>query len=286
GRAMVRAARKYDRVFQTGSQQRSTGPNRLGCEAVRGGRIGKIHTVIGADYPSPVDADLPAQPIPEGLDWDAWCGQTEPLPYNVERYEPHVKDGLGWMALRPYSGGGMTDWGAHGIDQVQWALDTDDTGPVEVWIEGKGMKAKVRFRYAGGVVLKLDGGPGGGGIFIGDRGKITVGRNFFQSEPAEIAQEAMKGTGWAELYKTPHLAIDTENHLKNWVECIQSRRKPVADVEIGHRTCTVCHLGNIVRWVGRRLRWDPVKEIFPGDDEANAYLDRPKRKPYQLPDSV
>jgi predicted dehydrogenase len=284
GRVMVNAARKYQRIFQTGSQQRSTGPNRLGCEMVRSGRIGKILTVIGANYPGPQEDDLPGEPCPEGLDWDRWLGQAPEKPYHRDRYLPHAKPG--WMALRPYSGGGMTDWGAHGLDQVQWALGMDDTGPVEVVPEGKGPNAKVVLRYANGVELKLDNGPWGGGRFLGEKGTITICRNLFQSDPPQMALDAMKGTDWADLYKAPHRGIDTYNHQQNWFDCIKSRKTPVADVEIGHRSVTVCHLANIGRWLGRKLRWDPEKEVFPGDDEANRFVDRPKRKPYELPATI
>jgi len=173
GRLMVQAARKYGRVFQTGSQQRSQAANRYGCELVRNGRLGKIHTVIGSNYPSPWECALPAQPVPAGLDWDLWCGPNELVPYHIDLCSPRTKPG--WISFRPYSGGEMTGWGAHGLDQVQWALGMDASGPVEIWTEGpkfdpptytepegrgRGEKAcrspMVFFRYAGGVTLKLD----------------------------------------------------------------------------------------------------------------------------------
>jgi hypothetical protein len=136
----------------------------------------------------------------------------------------------------------------------------------------------VFYRYADGTVLKLDNGPGGGAIFLGDQGKITIDRNRFAAEPAELAESPLKDSD---------LRLEvSDDHLQNWIDCIKSRQRPVADVEIGHRSTTVCHLGNIARWLGRRLQWDPARERFPGDDEANACLSRPQRKPYQLPDPV
>jgi predicted dehydrogenase len=295
GRLMVDAVRKYKCVFQTGSQQRSMAANRYGCELVRNGRIGKIHTVIGNNYPSPWEADLPGETVPDGLDWDKWCGPTEPVPYHPDLYRPRANPG--WISFRPYSGGEMTGWGAHGLDQIQWALGMDETGPVEVWTEGekffpptykepegRGRGEKmcrspmIFYRYANGVNLKLDNGNPGGGIFIGDKGKIEIFRGRVTSNPAEIVQEPIKDDE-IRLYKS-------DNHMQNWLDCIKSREKPIADVEIGHRSGTVCHLGNIARWVGRRLRWDPVKECFPDDAEANALVDRPRRKPYQLPETV
>ena len=296
GRLMVRAVRKYKRVFQTGSQQRSNPVNRLGCELVRNGRIGKVHTVIGSNYPSPWEGKLPGQPVPKGLDWDMWCGPTEPVPYHKDLYTPRAQPG--WISFRPYSGGEVTGWGAHGLDQVQWALGMDETGPVEIWTEGdkfdpplytkpesrgRGDKVcktpSVFYRYASGIVLKLgDEGPGGGAVFLGEKGKITIDRGKLKSDPVEIAEEPIRDSD-VRLYKS-------DNHMQNWFDCMKSREKPVADVEIGHRSTTICHLANIARWLGRKAAWDPAKEIFPGDDEANAYLDRTRRKPYELPDSV
>ncbi len=292
GRRMVEAVRKHQRVFQTGSQQRSMLANRVGCELVRQGKIGKILKVIAHNYPSPWEGKLPAQPVPEGLDWDLWCGPTEPAPYNLDLCTPRAKPG--WISLHPYSGGEMTGWGAHGLDQVQWALGMDAGGPIEVWTEGpefeepvytkaesraRGEKLcsqpKVFFRYPGGIVVELADGPAGGAIFLGEKGTITVDRGVCKSEPKGLAETVL-----AAAVKT------SENHMENWLDCIKSRQKPAADVEIGHRSATVCHLGNIARWVGRKLSWDPVKEIFPGDPQANAYLDRPRRKPYLLPEKV
>ncbi len=295
GRLMVQAVRKYNRVFQTGSQQRSQAQNRFGCELIRNGRIGKIHTVIGANYPSPWECGFAGQPVPQGLDWDMWCGPTPVVPYHADLYSPRARPG--WISFRPYSGGEMTGWGAHGLDQVQWALGMDETGPVEIWTEGpkydpptytepesrgRGEKAcrspMIFYRYANGVTFKLDNGNPGGAIFIGDKGKIEVFRGRVTSNPAEVVQEPTKDSE-IHLYKS-------DNHIQNWIDCIRSREKPVADVEIGHRSTSIAHLGNIARWLGRRLKWDPQKEIFPGDDEANKYLDRPRRKGYELPDPV
>jgi len=295
GRLMVETVRKYGRVFQTGSQQRSQAENRFGCELVRNGRIGTIHAVIGANYPSPWECALPAQPLPDGLDWDMWCGPTEPVPYHIDLCTPRANPG--WISFRAYSGGEMTGWGAHGLDQIQWALGMDDTGPVEIWTEGpkfdppvygepesrsRGEKLCGRpmifYRYANRVTVKLDSGNPGGGIFIGDKGKIEIFRGKVTSNPPEVVEEPIRNDE-IHLY-------ESTNHIGNWLECIKSREKPIADVEIGHRSTTVCHLGNIARWVGRKLQWDPVKEVFPGDEEANAYLDRPRRKGYQLPERI
>jgi predicted dehydrogenase len=293
GRLVTNAVRRYERVMQTGSQQRSMAANRLGCQLVRDGAIGKVHTVLAANYASPWNCDLPGQSTPEGIDWDVWCGQTDVVPYNIDIKTPRANPG--WISFRPWSGGEMTGWGAHGLDQVQWALGTCLSGPVDVWTEGDKFNPPtyskpgsikdgnkiceqpvVHFRYANGTHVILNGGPGGGAIFKGEKGTITIDRGRVTSDPPEIVTDAMKATG----YKA---GGDTNEHLANWIDCIKSREKPIADVEIGHRSSTVCHLGNIARWVGRPLKWNAKEEQFEGDEEANKLLDREQRKEYEIP---
>lgn len=296
GRAMVEAARKYRRAFQTGSQRRSMPLHRAGCQLIRAGRLGKIHTVLAANYPSPWECGLPVQPAPQDLDWDTWCGQTPARGFHEEIFVPRGKPG--WISFTPYSGGEVTGNGTHGLDQIQWALGMDETGPIEFWPERneplkppvyqqpekrpRGDKLcsanRVFYRYANGTVVKFDTGPAAGAIFIGERGKITVDNNRFTCEPKELADEPLKPSD-------PRLET-SDNHFQNWFDAMASGRRPIADVEIGHRSATICHLANITRWLGRRLRWDPAKEVFVGDEEANRCLQRPQRKPYQLPVAV
>jgi predicted dehydrogenase len=282
GRAMVNAVRKYQRVFQTGAQQRSDRRNRQACELIRNGRLGAIREVICTNYGSSKPAseyNLKTEPVPQGLDWERWCGQTDVVPFSFNRYLTYEQPG--WQWIREYSGGLLTNWGAHGLDMVQWALGTDDTGPVEITPEGKGPDSRVSYRYASGVVLRLgDAGNEvlGGGHFIGAQGELIMNRGKFNTLPIAISKEEI-GQGDLRLARS-------DDHMQNWLDCIRSRQRPVSDVEIGHRSATVCHLGGIARWLGRPVRWDPEKETFPGDEEANRYLDRPKRKPYQIPDPV
>ena len=295
GRLMVEAVRRYGRVFQTGSQQRSMAANRLGCELVRNGRIGKVRRVIAHNYPSPWECALPAQPVPDGLDWDLWCGPNPVVPYHIDLCTPRANPG--WISFRPYSGGEMTGWGSHGLDQVQWALGMDESGPVEVWSEGDPFapptyaapesrergdaicaRPKVFFRYPGDIVMELGDGPAGGAVFVGERGTITIDRAVCKSDPPDIAEQPIR-EGELRLARS-------DNHMQNWLDCIRSRERPMADVETGHRSATVCHLGNIARWLGRRLVWDPVAERFVGDAEADAQLDRPRRAPYALPERI
>ena len=294
GRLIVQAARKYNRVVQVGSQQRSQWQNYTGCELIRKGGIGKVKKVVAYNYPSPWECALPAQPVPDELDWEMWCGPNPFVPFNQDLYLPRANPG--WLSFRPYSGGEMTGWGAHGYDQIQCALGMDDTGPVEIWTEGgkfdpptyskseskeRGdkicLEPKVFFRYANGVVVE----PGaeatmGGAVFYGEKGQVAIARGKCESDPDELAIEALR--------KRP--ANFDDNHQKNWLDCIKSRAKPIADVETGHRSSTMCHLGNIARWTGRKLKWDPVKEEFVGDADANKYLDRERRKPWTTPEKI
>jgi len=253
--------------------------NRFACDLVRSGGIGKIRAVLGVNYTGPRQYEgLPEEPVPEGDNWDRWQGQAPWRPFNRQLQ-------FGWMAWRAYSGGQMTNWGAHGLDQIQWALGMSRTGPVEIWPVTPGPNGKVSFKYANGIEvrLELDQGPMGGGVFVGDDCKIEINRNKFATNPPDFVQHPpdpatalpWEGPGWV-----------ARPHLQNWLDCIKTRELPNADVEIGHRSISVCHLANIAREIGRKLQWDPAQEMFPGDDEANSRLDRPKRKGYELPSPV
>lgn len=284
GQYLMRAERRYGRVFQTGTQQRSIAINNFASDLVRDGAIGRVHTVecpnfLGPEVPT---APLPAEPTPAEMNWDMWCHQTELVPYS-----PSLHPGLGlWGRWRAYDGGGLgwgvTGWGAHAFDQVQRALGTDDTDPEEVWPEGDGVNCPVTLRYPGGTKLTLSipqgKGPGLGAIFVGDQGKIEINRNRVASNPVELVQGAPPPEDRGEYDSI------AERHLQNWADCIRSREKPVAHAEVGHRTQVICHLINICRELGRPLKWDPVKEEFAGDDQANALRSRPRRTGYELPD--
>jgi predicted dehydrogenase len=277
GRTLVQFARKHQTVFQVGSQQRTMEMNRFACELVRSGGIGKLKAVYGVCYTGPRDYDgLPAQPVPEGDDWDRWQGQTAFRPFN------HALQ-FGWMGWRAYSGGEMTNWGAHGVDQIQWALGKSQSGPIEVWPVTPGPHGQVNMRYDDGIVVAYDRtkGPMGGGIFVGEECKIEINRNKFTTNPPDFVHDPPE-PATADMWEGPGWIA--RPHLQNWIDCIKSRDLPNADVEIGHRSITVCHLANIARQLGRRLHWDPDRELVKNDDEANTYLDRPKRKGFELPE--
>ena len=279
GRVLVSAVRKYKRVFQVGSQQRTMEMNRFACELVRSGGIGPVKAVRGVNYGGPRRYQgLPEQPIPEGDDWNEWQGQAPARPFNHSLQ-------FGWMAWRSYSGGEMTNWGAHGCDQIQWALGMSQTGPVEIWPTTPGPSGAVSMRYANGVEVRyeLERGPHGGGVFVGEKCKIEINRNKFTTNPPDFVKDPPK-PAVAEIWEGPGWIA--RPHVQNWLDCIKTREKPNADVEIGHRSISVCHLANIARELGRKLRWDPDRETFPGDEEANCYVDRPRRKGFELPDPV
>lgn len=283
GRALVNAVRKHDRVLQVGSQQRSMAINRLACEFVRNGGLGKLLEVRAVNYsgaavtPSPLP---PGEGVPAGLDWNQWLNQAAERPFNSKW--------LGWMGWSDFAGGEMTNWGAHGVDQIQWALGADDTGPVEIKPLTEGPNGQVSMKYANGIEVNfvLEKGPFGGGIFIGEKGKLEINRNKVTSNPPEIAAEILKAVdvGEEERKWSDQTALwQAREHLENWLDCVRSRERPIADVEIGHRSVTACHLANIARQIGRPLRWNPAAERFVDDMAADALLVRERRKGFELP---
>ena len=273
-RAMVRAVRRYGRVFQTGSQQRSNDQFRLACELVRSGRIGKVHTVhVNCGGPS-VPCHLPAEPVPDYLDWDLWLGPAPLRPYHPTISPPISFHGWPqWRRFRDYSGGSMTDIGHHHFDIAQWGLGMDRSGPVEIIPPEHSPQKLLTYKYANGVTM-FHGGGNASVHFIGTTGEVMTGRWYCRTDPPEIAKTPLRPNE-VHLYRSP-------NHHSDWLDCIRTRQRPVADVEIGCRSVTVCHLGNLAYWLKRPLRWDPANERFVGDAEANRWLDRPKRAPWRL----
>jgi predicted dehydrogenase len=280
GRALIRAVRKYKRVFQAGTQQRSIPINAWASKQVREGAIGKVKEVIACDFIGPERwKPQPAEAMPEGLDWDMWCNQTEKRDYH------HLLQ-FGWARWWDYDGSGIsygvTGWGTHAFDQVQCALGTDDTGPIEVWPEGPGWNGniKVTMKYPNGTLLKAHGDKRGyedlGAIFVGEKGTIDIQRGKCVADPPELLEGAPPDT--------PAPAPgETVEHIRNFFDCIRSRKKPNAHVEAAHRSTIVCILMNVCRNMNRKLAWDPKAERFRDDDEANKTLSRPRRKGYELP---
>jgi len=272
-RAMVNAVRLYNRVFQTGSMQRSSREFRFACELVRNGYIGDIqHVTVGVGGP-PEDKPLPAEPVPDYLNWDMWVGPAMWRPYNND-LAPHISfDGFpNWRYHSYYGGGGMTDWGAHHFDIAQWGLGMDGTGPVEI-IPPDGKDYKVlTYKYANGIPMMRD--KANGILFEGAKGKVEVNRGYLKTWPDTLKDQVI-GPDQTHLY-------DSKNHYTDWLDAIRKRSKPICDIEIGASSVTVCHLGNIAYKLQRPLKWDPKREVFIGDDEANRLLSRTMRSPWHL----
>ena len=273
-KSVIDAVRKHERVFQTGSQQRSSSKFLEACELVRNGRIGKIERVeVGVGGPSR-PCDLPEEKMEPGLDWDRWLGQAPMRPYNSVLSPRGVHTHFpAWRNYKEYSGGMMTDWGAHHYDITQWGLGMDESGPVEIIPPEDPSKGRgVRYRYETGVEV-IHGGRGGI-TFHGTKGKVFVTRGKLETTPKEIAGVPI-GENDLRLYKSP-------GHHQDWLNCIKNRKRPICDVEIGARSVTVCHLGNLAYWTGRKLRWDPKNWRFK-DEGDNTLIDRERRDKYPLP---
>ncbi|HXG08342.1 MAG TPA: Gfo/Idh/MocA family oxidoreductase [Gemmataceae bacterium] len=280
GRKIVETVKKHKVVFQTGSQQRSEfgGRFRTAVELVRNGRIGKVKTIrIGVGGPA-VPCDLPEEPVPEGTDWDMWLGPAPKRGYNEILCPKGVhKHFPAWRRYREYAGGGLADMGAHHFDIAQWALDMDNSGPVLVEPPADPKAASgLKYTYANGVVMfhNVFEGPRADCVFEGSDGVILVSRGSLASKPEEILKQP--------LTEKDYRVYPSNDHRRNWLECIKSRKDPICTAEIGHRSATVCHLGNIGYWLRRPLRWDPAQERFTNDEEANRLLSREMRPPWKL----
>ena len=268
---MVNVVRRYERVFQTGSQQRSSWNFRFACELVRNCYIGELKTVTVNSGGAPRWCNLPPEPIPDYIDWDLWLGQAQWRPFN-QRLLAHQ----GW-GYRDFAGGGMTGCGSHDIDIAQWGIGMDNSGPVEIIPpDGKDYK-RLTFRYANGVTMI--NGPFTTGkawivLFTGTKGKVEVGRGHLRTWP-DTLKNVKIGDNEIHLYKS-------NDHKGNFLDCVRTRRRTICDVEIGCHSIIVCHLGNVAYWLKRPLQWDPAREVFVGDDEANRLLSRPMRSPWRI----
>jgi len=282
GKAMVDAARSHNRIVQTGSQQRSDARFRLACELVRSGRLGKIKSVrVSLPKVNFAGPAVPDTVPPPELDYPSWLGPAPEKPYNAKHV--HYNFRFFW----DYSGGQMTNFGAHHLDIAQWGLGRDESGPTTIEATARFHKdgwyevpesSEVVYTYDDGIkVISDQGGKGGPNVlFEGEKGSIAVSRGKIESSPPEILKDPLaKGD--------VHLSVSV-NHHRNWLDCVKSRALPICDVAIGHRSATVCHLGNIAARTGRKLTWDPVAQAIIGDPEAASMLARPYRAPYHLPE--
>ncbi|MBM4041940.1 MAG: Gfo/Idh/MocA family oxidoreductase [Planctomycetes bacterium] len=300
--AMVAAVRRYARVCQIGLQQRSTPEFIRACQLVRAGALGTIRIVYVNMAGTCDDVSLPAEPVPEGLDWDLWLGPAPWRPYN-RRFHPYGQwhGVVPWHFCRDFGGGNLTSNTVHAFDVVQWGLGMDASGPVEIIPPETGRAPLLTYRYASGVLcqvvhdrlprqreFRLDGWDEAtpvqnfGAVFVGDAGWVHVGREgYLRSQPEDIVRQH---------HLPPGDAHPVNNHHQDWFNCIRARRRPACDVAVGARSTTVSHLGCIAHWLARPLRWDPAREEFVGEPstslgpgpEANRLRSRPMRQPWQI----
>ena len=274
GRAMEKIAREYNCTLQTGSMQRSRADFRNACQLVRNGYIGKIEKVwIEVGNPS-ATCNLPFQETPDYLNWDRWLGPAPLRSY----HDIIVEKGWfpNWRWYREYGGGILSDWGAHMFDIVQWALDKDHTGPIkyEAPMEPTASRGLV-MNYDDGVEVEhRNFGRGFAVRFFGSKGTLDISRSFLETNPKDLLNVKFKPTD-TKLYVS-------ESHENDWVTSAKEGSKPICDVEIGHRTATICHIANLAYEFRRPLNWDPIKEEFIDDYEANFRRGKQYRKPYEL----
>lgn len=283
GRAMVNAVTSNHRVFQCGSQQRSDVRFRKACEIVRNGGIGKIETVLVGlpggtpDFGHTRDRQDP-EPVPEGFNYEMWLGPAPEAAYAPGRCHVNFRWNL------DYSGGQITDWGGHHPDIAQWGMGTELTGPVAIrngqaqWAKEKIWNTAVDYyfeaHYASGVKMIVSSRVRSGVTFQGSDGSVWVNRGAIEATPQSLLD-------WQPKESDIHL-YRSDNHARNFIDCVLSRREPVAPIEQAHRSISIAHLGNISLRLGRDLRWDPAREQIIGDDAANRMLSRPMRKPWSI----
>jgi len=294
GKALVKAVKRYECVWQTGSWQRSTPHFRFGCELVRNQRIGKLQRVevgIGWGFNpgggKPVVDHIEAQalmPVPDELDYQMWLGPAPWAAYTEKRCHWNFR----W--IMDYAGGQVTDWGAHHIDIAHWGMGCDDTGPVEV--EGKGLFPEdglwdaaydydFACRYDNGVTMYVGSTNhyAQGVRFIGSAGWIHITRSGLKASSRHLLKEKI---GPNEIHLAKPAGVHRQGHRRDFLDCIKSRARTVTPVEIGHRSATVAHLGNIAMMHARRIRWDPTAEQIIGDLSAERRLGRATRSPWHI----
>lgn len=277
GRAMCEAVRRYGRVFQTGSQQRSDRRFRFACELVRNGRIGEIHTVKVGLPPGKATGNHPPIPVPDGFDYDMWLGPAPWAPYCEKRTHYNFR------YILDYSGGKLCDWGAHHIDIAQWGLGTNDTGPV--MIEGVGdfptdglwttvVNYQCAATYANGVRMLISNFYSQGVRFEGSEGWVFVRRGHIDAHPKSLLNSVIAPQ---EIHLYP-----SGDHRRNFLDYMRTRGETAAPIEHAHRTISIAHLANIAMLLKRKVHWDPATEKVIGDDEAERLTDRAMREPWRL----
>jgi predicted dehydrogenase len=301
GRALSNAVHRTGRIFQIGSQQRSAAQFRYAAELVRNGRIGQLKTVSIGLPGDPSGDEEPEMPIPKSLDYEAWLGSTPYVYYTEKRVHPQEGyDRPGWLRCEQFGAGMITGWGAHHLDSAHWAMGAEHTGPVEISGGAEFPKQGLwdvhgAFRtegvYADGVRMIVSGEFPNGIKFEGTEGWIFVSRGneaVTSSDPVAKLKDAQALAASDPRILTSVIGPDevhlyeSRDHHGNWLDCVRSRQQPIAPVEVAHRSCSACLLHHIAMKTKRELHWDPLRERFRNDDEANAMLARPQRWPYGI----
>lgn len=298
GRALSNAVHRTGRILQIGSQQRSSTQFRYAAELVRNGRIGELKRII-IGLPVDPGGDVEKEtPIPANLNYDAWLGMTPYVYYTEKRVHPQADYSRpGWLRCEQFGAGMITGWGSHHIDIAHWAMDMEHSGPIEIWgsavFPSSGLwnvhgSFKTYGKYANGVEMEVSDANPNGIRFEGTKGWIFVTRGNYAataSDPvSKTASKALEASDPGII--TSKIGADEVNlmvskeHHGNWLESMKTRLQPIAPVEVGHRSCSACLLHHTAMKLQRKLYWDPIKERFHNDDEANAMLSRPKRYPY------
>lgn len=299
GRQLSDVVHKTGVILQMGTQQRSSTQFRLAAELVRNGRIGQLHTVRIGLPGDPAGPEAPSMPVPAGFNYDMWLGSTPEVPYTEIGVHPqHDYSRPGWLRCEQYGAGMITGWGQHHFDSAAWGMDTEYTGPLMIEAVAEFPKSglwnvhgdfMVKMEYANGITMYTSGGYPNGIRYEGSEGWIFVSRGSYvasASDPVSKDKSAQALNASDPKILTSNIGPDeihlyqSTNHHGNWLECIQTRKEPISNVEVGHRACTVCLLGHIAMKLPRKLHWDPQNERFKNDDEANSYLRRPQRFPY------
>lgn len=286
GKAVVAAEKKYGRIVQVGSQQRSSPHFRIAANLVRNGVIGEVNEIYCrlGNFPQP-PKNPEIVPVPDGFDYDRWLG---PAPYHAfSKNRVQQKYGGGWRCYWDYGNRKFGDWGAHHFDIVQWALGRDDTGPVRFVPKGFEGATHHHFQYADGKTVWRDKGsakhPSSSGKepkdvmirFVGSEGEVRVSRGMIHTSPDELRRYRFTDSD-IQVY-------NSSNHRKNFIDCVKTRKKPICPATVGHRSGTICSLAAIAEQTGRSIEWDPVGEQIKGDLEAQAMQSRERRPGYELP---
>lgn len=276
GKALVAAEQKYKRILQVGSQQRSSIHFRIAANLVRNGLIGEVKEIYCqlGQFPQPPTQET-IVPVPAGFDYDRWLGPTPFFEYSENRVKGNY--GGGWRSYWEYGSRKFGDWGAHHFDIVQWALDRDNTGPVEFIPAGFEGATHHHYRYADGITVWRDKAPNNDHMirFIGTKGEVLVSRGKIETSPAELVRHKF-GPNDVQVY-------ESKDHRENFVESIVSRKPTICPATVGHRTGTICQLAAIAQRLGRPIKWDPKAEQIVGDPDAATWQDRPRRKGYEMP---